>query len=393
MKSLKIREIDFLPSRTALFDGEEYLFFSGTSYLGIGHQGEFRAALMEGIDRYGTVFSASRNNNLRLKIYEEAESFIAHWTGAAQALTVTSGLLAGQLAVNFLKNSQNDKALKPAFIYAPSAHPAVWEAPPSTVFQNRADFEKQIIKTVKKGKNAPIVIVSNAVDMLKCETFDFSWIKKLPDNQDITLLVDDSHGIGVTGENGSGIFKGLKKLTRPNVKIIVIASLAKALGIPGGVILSEEKIITAIRNNPLFVGASPIIPAYLYAFLNTQALYDKARQTLAHNIELFTSLLAEVQHNLLLNKNPKKGKLSLDDLNPFRTPMLNYPVFYTPKNDLFDHLFANKIFISHFAYPQPTDPPITRVVLSALHTEKDMTHLVDKIIEFYPKPINSRLKV
>ena len=58
-------------------------------------------------------------------------------TGAETALTVTSGLLAGQLAVNFLKNYKNEKGLKPVFIYAPSAHPAVWEAPPAYLFNNQ----------------------------------------------------------------------------------------------------------------------------------------------------------------------------------------------------------------------------------------------------------------
>jgi 8-amino-7-oxononanoate synthase len=62
VNKIKTRKIDFLPSRVAAFDGEEHLFFSGTSYLGIGHQVEFRAALAEGIGHYGTVFSASRNN-------------------------------------------------------------------------------------------------------------------------------------------------------------------------------------------------------------------------------------------------------------------------------------------------------------------------------------------
>ena len=86
--------IDHLPSRTIQINGAEYLFFSGTSYLGMGHQPEFRAALMEGIDRYGTIFSASRNNNLQLKIYAEAEDFIAQWTDAEVALTVSSGFAA-----------------------------------------------------------------------------------------------------------------------------------------------------------------------------------------------------------------------------------------------------------------------------------------------------------
>jgi 8-amino-7-oxononanoate synthase len=68
-------------------------------------------------------------------------------------------------------------------------------------------------------------------------------------------------------------------------------------------------------------------------------------------------------------------------LSNFKT-LENYPVFYTPLNDLFDYLFANKIFISHFAYPKPNDPPITRVVLSALHEAEDIAFLTVKINDF-----------
>ena len=361
MSSIKTRQIDFLPSRTAVFDAENYLFFSGTSYLGVGHQADFRAALLEGIGRYGTVFSASRNNNLQLKIYEETEDFLAKWTGAKAALTVTSGLLAGQLAINLLKNKVGTNNEKTVFIYAPSAHPAVWEAPPPYKFTNQEDFENNILTTVEKEKNAPIVVVSNAVDMLTCQTFDFSWITQLNDNQDITLLIDDSHGIGITGENGSGIFQKIRHLAKTNIKIIVIASLAKALGIPGGVILSEEKAINNIRQNPLFVGASPIVPAYLFAFLAAQPMYATARERLKNNIDTF-------------NKTQTS--------NLFKSPFPHYPVFFTPENALFEALYKEKIFISHFAYPKPNDPPITRVVLSALHTEADIEYLTIKIYDF-----------
>jgi 8-amino-7-oxononanoate synthase len=394
MPNLKIRKIDFLPSRVACFDNEEFLFFSGTSYLGIGHQAEFKAALMEGMSRYGTIFSASRNNNLQLKIYEETEHFLAKWTSSEAALTVTSGLLAGQLAVNFLKNQSNQQGEKTVFIYAPSAHPAVWERTPQYIFQNQSDFEHQIVDTIKKEKNRPFAIVSNAVDMLTCRDFDWNWIAELPENQDITLLIDDSHGIGVRGENGAGIFQEIKKLAPKNIKIIVIASLAKALGIPGGVILSDEKTIFAISQNPLFVGASPIIPAYLYAFLLAQPMYDQARQKLSDNIQLFSNKMgltkANFSDNLTSNfkletkkRTPQyKSDFSTNlGLSNFKT-LENYPVFYTPLNDLFDYLFANKIFISHFAYPKPNDPPITRVVLSALHEAEDIAFLTVKINDF-----------
>ena len=68
----------------------------------------------------------------------------------------------------------------------------------------------------------------------------------------------------------------------------------KAVGIPGGVILSDKKTIAMIRQNPLFVGASPIVPAYLFAFLKTQNVYTEARRILSKNIQQFRAQTANL---------------------------------------------------------------------------------------------------
>ena len=356
--------IDHLPSRTILINGEEHLFFSGTSYLGMGHQPDFKAALLEGFNQYGTIFSASRNNNVQLKIYEEAEDFIAKWTSSEAALTVSSGLMAGQLAVQSLVNQ--------TFISAPSAHPAIWQTntpPPDGlgmchqhIFENFDDFSKKIVNIVEK-ESGKIVIAANAIDPLRGESYDFSWIKNLPSDKPITLLLDDSHGIGITGTEGGGIFQNIKNLTdgKQNINLIVIASLAKAVGIPGGVILGDKKTVASIRQNPLFVGASPIVPAYLFAFLHAQKTYTDARTVLQKNIQQFTNALSQCPHLPI-------------------TYLPNYPVFFVQQKGLFDYLFKHKILISSFSYPNPTDPPITRIILSALHTEGDIKVMVTNLM-------------
>ena len=347
--------IDHLPSRTIQINGAEYLFFSGTSYLGMGHQPAFRAALLEGIDRYGTIFSASRNNNLQLKIYEEAEDFIAQWTGAEVALTVSSGFAAGQLAVQSLGN-QN-------FIYAPAVHPAIWHpsCPPQYQFKNDADFSEKIVELIAQ-EHEPIIIACNAIDPLRGESYDFSWVQNLPSDRPITLLFDDSHGLGITHTEGTGIFSKIKKSieNQSNITLIVIASLAKAVGIPGGVILSDKKTIALIRQNPLFVGASPIVPAYLYAFLKTQDTYSEARRVLQKNIQDFRAQTANLT-NL--------GMTFLPD----------YPVVFVQQKGLCETLLQQNILISSFSYPKPNDPPITRIILSALHTEGDISFLSEKL--------------
>ena len=150
---------------------------------------------------------------------------------------------------------------------------------------------------------------------------------------------------------------------KPNLKIVVIASMAKALGIPGGVIFSDTHTIAAIRNNPLFVGASPIIPAYLHAFLASQDVYKMARERLLHNIDYF--------------KNGCEKQNIPTSLFRF---LPNYPVFNTSKSELYSKLYDSKIFISNFSYPLPTSPPITRIILSALHTEEDIDRLISELV-------------
>ncbi len=365
--------INHLPGRTIELDNSTFLFFSGTSYLGIGHQPIFRAALTRGILKYGTIFSASRNGNLRLSVYDESEKFLAQKTGAAAALTVTSGAIAGQVVVTFLKNN--------FFIYAQGVHPAIWKDNPKNIFSEEKDLniifekffekknseknsEKKIPEKIFEKKN--IVIAANAIDPLTCLPTDWSFIKNLPADKNITLLIDDSHGIGVTDENGSGIFQKIKNLCadKKNIRLIVVASLAKACGIPGGVILSDEATINALRILPLFVGASPIVPAYLQAFLDTQPMYDKARQRLEKNCRFFLS------------------KLSAESKKQLRF-LPNYPVFSMKDVALCPYLYDRGVFISQFAYPKQSDTPITRIIVSALHTEKDILKLAKAVNDFY----------
>ena len=88
------------------------------------------------------------------------------------------------------------------------------------------------------------------------------------------------------------------------------------------------------------------------AFLAAQNVYAEARIALKKNIDLF-----------------KKLNTSLLSYFKFYD---DYPVFYTPQNDLYPFLLKHKTMISSFSYPNPSDTPITRIVLSALHTEGDI---------------------
>lgn len=339
-----------IPGRTAFFDHEEWLYFSGTSYLGLAQNIDFQNFIIEGIQQYGSNFGGSRLSNLRLQIFEEAENYLANWTGAEAALTISSGTLAGQLVVKTLKNSNK-------FYFAPRVHPALLGKGKYTKF-NFTNWTKFILEEAYRLRG-PLTLFANTLDPLKAQQFDFNWIQELPNDIPITLVLDDSHGIGITGKNGAGIFSTLQ--TPKNVELIVIASLGKALSLPGGVILGKQDFIQKIWESSFFGGASPVNPAYLYAFLQAQELYQQQRQILFYNIEYFI----------------------------YATHMLHlfgyfdqYPVFFTPDNGLFDFLRQHKILISSFPYPTAQSEHITRIVLNAAHTKADLMQLINLLKTF-----------
>jgi 8-amino-7-oxononanoate synthase len=182
---------------------------------------------------------------------------------------------------------------------------------------------------------------------------------QLPANKNITLLVDDSHGFGIIGKEGAGIFSEL--VDYKNIHLIVISSFGKAFGIPGGVVLSDKQTIDNFKNNPFFGGSSPVIPAYLYAFLQSETIYKKEREKLFANIRMFESQISAF--GLFSN-------------------FTNYPVFYTPQNKLCTYLKENQILISSFPYPSPEDTQITRVIINSLHTPQDINSLATSVMAF-----------
>jgi 8-amino-7-oxononanoate synthase len=367
---MKIYPASHLPGRKVLLNsGREYLYFSGTDYLGMGHHEGFLTYLEEGISKYGTHFGSSRNNSLRLEVYEEAEIVLAQFAGAPAALTTSSGMWAGQLLMKELPQiissnlqSENSDISDVHYHYAPRVHPALWGADYSSTNLSWEEWAKSVITTIQESSRTRVhVICSDSVGSPFVENFDFSIFKTLPFYREIYLVVDDSHGFGVLNTNGTGVFRELSAIQQ--VKLIVSSSLNKALGIPGGAILGDHQIIENIRKSPFFAGASPAAPSYIYAFkrlLETNA-YPVAHHKLMDNVEFITSHLSKT--NLFVYKP-------------------DYPVFCSLDSKLFDYLEQAGIFASCFSYPQPTDPPVTRLVISAAHQKEDLDQLAEVCMKF-----------
>ncbi|GAB4056205.1 aminotransferase class I/II-fold pyridoxal phosphate-dependent enzyme [Spirosoma litoris] len=346
-------EISHLPNRTITHNEKKYRFFSGTAYLGLPQNPSYHQLMLAAISQYGTVFGSSRNGNLRLGIYEEAETKLASDIGAEAALTVSSGMMAGQVVINWLRGQSV------TFVYAPNAHPALWHEPvvklPSMSFD---EWTSQLLDQLQTLPVGPVAILTNSIEAVRSDYYDFNWVSELPDDRPIILVVDDSHGLGVLNQR-RGIWPQISH--KPNVRLLGTASLAKAMGMPGGVIFGDADLLANLRRTAFFGACSPMPPANLAAYLQADALYAEGYERLQQNI-----LLAE---KLLL------------PTGLFRHAT-GYPVFFTEQDDLYAYLLDHDILIYSFAYPTANDRANTRIVISAFHTAEDIQELAERVGEF-----------
>lgn len=341
--------IDHYPGRSIQIKGTEWLHFSGTAYLGLADHPLYQEKLMEGIRRYGANFGGSRRSNLQLAIFAEAENYLAHWLGVEAVLTVSSGSLAGQLLIKYLEQQH-------ICDYAPSLHPALIGK--GQRFDGSQEAWAQYILDIPARPDR--ILLSSTVDPLRAMAYDFSWLGRLSPKNQTTLVLDDSHGLGILGKEGRGTLSLLPSLDQ--VDYILLSSMGKALGVPGGLIAGNQELIQALWESPFFGGASPIIPAYLYAFLQCRALLQAQRERLSRNIEFFTQV----------NPGP----------NAFRQ-IPGHPVFYVKEPQLANFLAQRQILISSFHYPTAQDPKISRIVINAAHTTSDLEKLATLIGDYY----------
>ena len=341
--------------REANTDKGNMLFFSGTAYLGLNVNTDLQDYIIEGIRKYGTHYGNSRTSNIRLTVFEEFEAYIAQYLDIEAVLCVSSGYLAGQTAVNTLLTQYPTARL----FYAPFTHPAMQMRQANISNKSYEAWTEEVIESINQADSAkPNIVMTDSVNILEAKQHSFDWLKQLKPSSETIVLIDDSHGLGVIGK-GKGINNFLPSNT--HLEYIISASLGKAYSMPAGVICASQKRIQPMIESPFFRGASPPSPAYLWAFMQSEAIHSSQFDKLQSNIQYFKEKTIE---NTVFNQSD------------------NLPIFRTLRTDLYEYLLGQNILISHFAYPKSDGALISRVVLNANHSLEDLDRLGDVIRGF-----------
>jgi len=337
--------IDTFPGRSISVNGKSYLYFGGTSYLGLQTDTSFQELFTQNIKKYGTNYGSSRKANVQISIFSEAEKYLSNLVGSESCVTMSSGYLAGQLVAQTLNSDAYD------FFYAPESHSAV-QVPGKKPYASFEDLNKAVTEHLRTSKSIPVVFM-DSIAILEGGYPDFAGLQKLP-LQEIILVIDDSHGIGIVGKNGCGAFKNASQLKVKET--IVCCSLGKGYGIQGGAIFGTKNRIDQFKNTNFFGGASPASPVAIGTLLNGENLFEEKRKLLNQNIQWF---LNSLENSEFLNY--------LD----------NYPAFYFFDPQIATFLEKSNILITNFNYPNEDSPLMSRIVLSAAHTKEDISLLAN----------------
>lgn len=329
--------VEKFPDRTISVDNEEYLYFGGTNYLGMATNVDFQNCLIKSIQQWGTAYGSSRNSNVKLSIYEEAEALFAKNRGTEAALTVSSGMLAGKFVIEYLSKTTD------ALFHFPDTHPALMNSSSLPIVINGKLNAKIFDSTISK-----ITILTDSIPGFCVTPIDLNILLEIPNNKEIFLVIDESHSIGLIDNTW------YQYLIKDTIKIIKIASLGKAFGLTGGVIAGHSTFISEIKKQNTFIGASGMNPSYLDTFCNAQELYIRQKTILQQNLNYFETHFFN-----------RKGF----------TFNVNYPVIYFENESVYKKLLKNKIIISSFKYTS-NSKILNRIVINANHSIQDLKKLL-----------------
>lgn len=326
--------------------------FISSNYLSVYNNSDFRSILQDGIEKYGYNFGGSRLSNICPEIYNEAENHLVDFLSADDALLTSSGTLSGFFISEYIHS------LSSCLIFeAADLHPSLKSnSKKSIVFSDSQELQELLTKNDHDCKK---FILVNSINPLNVKSLDIDFLKDISSFENIILVIDDSHGLGILGKNGTGIISLLYSF---NFRYIVSASLAKAYGVRGGIIAGDKEIIENIRNSSAWGGTSPPAPFYIYTLMQASDIYLTELKKLKDNIDFF-------------NRECRfKEKVQFYE---------GFPVFIFKDKVDENELFQNQIRISSFSYPTKNDPLKQRIVLNSGHSFSEIEKLLEVLNRFY----------
>lgn len=293
-----LRTVMSAPTGTINLDGRDVVLLGSNNYLGLSTHPQVIAAAVEATQTFGTGASGSRlisGNNER---YTTLETNLAKTKNTEASLVFSSGYAANTSVIPILAG-EGDLILSDALNHASIIDGCRLSRATKKVYRH-CDVEH--LKSLLSASTAfrRRLVVTDGVFSMDGDIAPLPDIYNLATEYDAMLLVDDAHGFGVLGRDGSGTVThfGLE-----NRDIIQMGTLSKAIGALGGYIAGSQALIELLINKArgfiFTTGLPPATLAAANAALDVMRASPELRQRLLSHAEHLKTALIDLGYTLL----------------------------------------------------------------------------------------------
>ncbi|MBV8636076.1 MAG: 8-amino-7-oxononanoate synthase [Burkholderiaceae bacterium] len=350
-------------------DGRDMLAFCSNDYLGLASHPLVVEALREGASRYGAGSGASHlisgHGESHALLEERLAQFVSPNIANARALCFCTGYMANLAVITALARP-GAEIFSEELNHASLIDGARLSRARVQVYPH-ADIEA--LDTLLAASEAETKIVStDSVFSMDGDLAPLPQLASLCERHGAWLVIDDAHGFGVLGQDGSGALSHCA-LNSPNV--VYMGTLSKAAGVGGAFVAAHETVIEWLvqRARPyIYTTAAP--PALAHALLTSLDIIagDEGAQRRAH----LQALIAQLRAGLRLKRWQ----------HPHSDTAIQ-PLIIGANDEAMRaaaSLYEQGLWIP--AIRPPTVPAGTsrlRVTLSAAHNEEDVARAIDAI--------------
>jgi glycine C-acetyltransferase len=353
------------------FNGKDMVVWSINDYLGVGSNEKIKQIDAEATAKY----SLSAPMGARLMTgnsdeHEALENELAAFVHKEDAQLLNFGYQ-GIMSVIHALVDRNDYLIYDELSHACIVDGKQLAMADKSVFKHNdiESFKKQLYRAAAKKKdNSSILVVTEGVFGMTGDLGILPEIIKLKEEVPFRLLVDDAHGFGTLGHDGSGTGTQLK--CQEGIDIY-FGTFAKAVALIGAFVASEPRVIQFLKANvrsQIFAKSLPLpIVATARERLKMIRQHPEWREKLWSNTLKLREGLIKIGYNVLPSESPVT------------------PVLTQGSTDLCQDIMRilreeHGIFVSGVAYPVvPKGVVLIRLIPTAAHND---AHIEKTLIAF-----------
>jgi 8-amino-7-oxononanoate synthase len=249
---------------------------AGNDYLGLSTDDRVVAASVAATRTCGTGATGSRLVTGTTEVHAELEAALADFCGHPAALVFSSGYLANLGAVTAL-GGPGTLIVRDAHVHASLVDAArLSRSPVEVTPHNDVDA---VARCLRKRSQPRALVVTESVFSVLGDAAPLAALAEVCARYDATLLVDEAHGLGVTGGGRGSVFAaGLAGLDH----VVVTVTLSKALGSQGGAVLGPAQLRDHLVNTARpFIFDTALSPGAAAAALAAVTVIDQEPERVA----------------------------------------------------------------------------------------------------------------